>query len=152
MLWHLFAHSTTHDRHRRPLELHIHGRENKKNLIVVSSWVCLCVFFFSQQAWICLQDEVIVLSVYRTKRKKPFHKPNGYMDDFDVNEVKNCQSFGFESIERLCCCSSSSRMLIWLWLSNIESPYFDFFKCLLLMLMQMFPCYYLNKYTVKELV
>lgn len=85
MHWHLFTHSRhTIDTGDRLSCTFTREKIKKLNRCVESS-VC---FFFSQQAWICLQDEVIVLSVYRTKRMKPFHKPNGYMDDFDVNEVK----------------------------------------------------------------
>lgn len=78
---HLFTQST-HSRHAIDIDnrLSVHGKKKKLNR---------CVFcIHSQQAWICLQDEVIVLSFYWTKRKT-FHEPTQRLMEMKWN------SFGF---------------------------------------------------------
>lgn len=102
---------TACDRHRQPFEC---SREEKKNLIVV--------FFYSFTASMDLFTRWGHRTFILLNEKKNVSWTN---TEIDGNEVKQFWLFFQLNEEWL---YFGWRTLIWLWLSTIGSPYFDFFK------------------------
>lgn len=104
---------TACDRHRQPFEC---SREEKKNLIVV-----FFVFIHSKHGFVYkMRSSYFHFIERKEKRFMNQHKDwwkwsETVLAVFFLNWMKND-------------CISARRTLIWLWLSTIGSPYFDFFK------------------------